>query len=222
MPLSRHSVGTYQGNELTCNRSGSTRARSPQLAEPLWTDPGLKSGISVRELISTKNKMCKKTFSQNPRTRQKKPPVPPNVQNSTRARSLGFSTVCCCFCTFVVLMRLGLGLGLALSLTLSSCVQLYAFDTAYHSSRDGNLSGLGMSHATTASPKFILQGTSVGGRHRGRQRKTGHPCPCRNCPQVSPAENKKQKTKQKTGRGSLMNRPSCPHDDPIGRGTELN
>ena len=24
-----------------------------QLAEPMWTDPGLKSGISVRELIST-------------------------------------------------------------------------------------------------------------------------------------------------------------------------
>ena len=171
MPLSRHSVGTYQGNELTCNRSGSTRARSPQLAEPLWTDPGLKSGISVRELISTKNKVCKKTFSQNPRTRQKKPPLPPNVQNSTRARSLGFSTVCCCFCTFVVLSRLGMGLGLALSLTLSSCVQLYAFDTAYHSSRDGNLSGLGMSHATTASPKTILQDTFEDGPRRGRQRK---------------------------------------------------
>ena len=24
-----------------------------QLAEPLWTDPGIKSGISLRELIST-------------------------------------------------------------------------------------------------------------------------------------------------------------------------
>ena len=27
-----------------------------QLAEPLWTDPGTKNGISVRELISTKKK----------------------------------------------------------------------------------------------------------------------------------------------------------------------
>ena len=27
--------------------------KSSQPAEPLWTDPGLKSGISVRELIST-------------------------------------------------------------------------------------------------------------------------------------------------------------------------
>ena len=29
---------------------------SSQLAEPLWTDPGLKSGISVRKLISTLKK----------------------------------------------------------------------------------------------------------------------------------------------------------------------
>ena len=56
MPLSRHSVGTYQGNELTRNSSGNTRSQSSQLAEPLWTDPGLKSGISVHELISTLKK----------------------------------------------------------------------------------------------------------------------------------------------------------------------
>ena len=36
--LSRHSVGTYQGNELTRNSSGSTRRQSSQLAEQLWTD----------------------------------------------------------------------------------------------------------------------------------------------------------------------------------------
>ena len=40
------------GNELTRYSSGNTRSQSSQLAEPLWTDPGLKSGISVRELIS--------------------------------------------------------------------------------------------------------------------------------------------------------------------------
>ena len=40
------------GNELTSNTSGNTRSQSSQLAEPLWTDPGLKSGISLRELIS--------------------------------------------------------------------------------------------------------------------------------------------------------------------------
>ena len=29
---------------------------SSQFAEPLWTDPGIKSGIGVRELISTLKK----------------------------------------------------------------------------------------------------------------------------------------------------------------------
>ena len=53
MPLSRQSVGISQENELTRILSGNTRSQSSQLAEPLWTDPGLKSGISVRELIST-------------------------------------------------------------------------------------------------------------------------------------------------------------------------
>ena len=40
-------------NQLTRNSSGNTRPQSSQLTEPLWTDPGLKSEISVRELIST-------------------------------------------------------------------------------------------------------------------------------------------------------------------------
>ena len=50
------SVVTYQGNELTRNSSGNTRPQSFQLAEPLWTDPGVNSGISVREQISTLKK----------------------------------------------------------------------------------------------------------------------------------------------------------------------
>ena len=46
-------------------------AQLSQLAEPLWTDPGLKSGISVHKLISTLKKRCRRgmngqTFSQNP------------------------------------------------------------------------------------------------------------------------------------------------------------
>ena len=52
MPLSRHSEGTYQETNSHATRKG-TLSQSSQLAEPLWTDPGLKSGISVRELIST-------------------------------------------------------------------------------------------------------------------------------------------------------------------------
>ena len=38
------------------NLSGNIRLQSSQLAEPLWTDPGVKSGISVRELIPTLKK----------------------------------------------------------------------------------------------------------------------------------------------------------------------
>ena len=39
--------GNLSGNELKCTSSGNTRSQSFQLAEPLWTDPGLKSGISL-------------------------------------------------------------------------------------------------------------------------------------------------------------------------------
>ena len=44
--------------------------------------------------------------------------------------------------------------------------------------------------------------------------KSGHSCWCQNCLQGPPTE--------ETGRGSLLNYPSCPPDDPIGPGTELN
>ena len=58
--LSRRSVGTYQGHELTRNSSGNTQPQSSQLAEPLQTDPDLKSGTGVRELISTLNRRREK------------------------------------------------------------------------------------------------------------------------------------------------------------------
>ena len=45
--------GNLSGNELTCNSSGNTWSQLSQLTEPLWTDPGLKSGISLRKLIFT-------------------------------------------------------------------------------------------------------------------------------------------------------------------------
>ena len=48
--------GALSGNELTCNSSGNTQSQLSQLAEPLWTDPGLKSEISLHELISTLKK----------------------------------------------------------------------------------------------------------------------------------------------------------------------
>ena len=50
------SCGNLHGYELTCNLSENTRPQPSQLTELLWTDPGLKSGIRVRELISTLKK----------------------------------------------------------------------------------------------------------------------------------------------------------------------
>ena len=61
MPLSSYSVGTY--HKPGPQAQGNNRPQSSQLAEPLWTDPGLKSGISVNELISTKNKQTNKTWA---------------------------------------------------------------------------------------------------------------------------------------------------------------
>ena len=52
--------GNLSGNELTCN-SRNTRQQLSQLAEPVWTDPGLRSWISVCNLISTLKKKKKKS-----------------------------------------------------------------------------------------------------------------------------------------------------------------
>ena len=57
--------GNLAGNKLTCNSSANTQLQSSQLAEPLWTDPSLKSGLSVRKLISTlkKKKKCRRLIN---------------------------------------------------------------------------------------------------------------------------------------------------------------
>ena len=88
-------------------------------------------------------------------------------------------------------------------------------------SRDRNLRGLGMSHATTASTKPSVRApwrvgdTKVSRGNAGwKASKTEHPCPCQNCSQGSPAE--------KSGRGSLLNHPSCPPNNPISQRTEMN
>ena len=75
------------GNELTRNLSGNTRSQSSQLAEPLWTDPGLKSRISLRELIPTIKKKAQvgnglsNILPKSLHTR-KKPPPPPSLTKS--------------------------------------------------------------------------------------------------------------------------------------------
>ena len=53
--------GNLSGNELTRTLSGHIKPQSSQLAEPLLTDPSLKSGFSVHELISTLKKERKKS-----------------------------------------------------------------------------------------------------------------------------------------------------------------
>ena len=63
--------GNLSGNELTRNSSGNTRSRWSQLAEPLYTDPGLKSGIKKKFFKAQAGMNCL-TFSPNPRRRGKK------------------------------------------------------------------------------------------------------------------------------------------------------
>ena len=76
---------------------------------------------------------------------------------------------------------------------------------------------------TTASPKpFFGALWSVVGRGNAgwTKSKTGHPWPCQNCSQEPSAGEGEKKTKK--GRASLLNRPSCPPDDPVVQGTGLN
>ena len=86
MPLRRHSVGTYQdmSSHTTCQGTTYSRPQLSQLAEPLWTGPGLKSGISVCDLLQKKKKKKQAEnelsnivpgFSHSGR----KPPPPPHV-----------------------------------------------------------------------------------------------------------------------------------------------
>ena len=56
------------GNELTRNFSGNIRPQSSQLAEPPWTDPGLRSGSSVSGLSPLQNK----TNNNNKKKKKKK------------------------------------------------------------------------------------------------------------------------------------------------------
>ena len=84
-------------------------------------------------------------------------------------------------------------------------------------SRDGNSHGEGMSHATTASPKPSFKALwKLGDPWSAEEmldeqyQRMNIPCPCQNCSQWPPAE--------KTGRGFLLNHPSCTPDDLIIQG----
>ena len=88
--LSKHSMGTYQGNELTRSLSRSTRPQSSQLVGLLWTNRGLKSGIGVCLLISTLNnaKAGKESSNlpPNPCKREKKNPQDTNANTNRTPR----------------------------------------------------------------------------------------------------------------------------------------
>ena len=64
MPLSMQ-CGKISGHEFTRTLSGNTRSQWSHLTKPLLTDPGLKSGISVRNLISTLKKTPKNEHAGN-------------------------------------------------------------------------------------------------------------------------------------------------------------
>ena len=50
--LTKSEWADYAAVQAECRNSyGRTQPQSSQLTEPLWTDPGLESGISVRNLI---------------------------------------------------------------------------------------------------------------------------------------------------------------------------
>ena len=80
--------GNPSGKELTRNSPGNTQSQSSQLAESLWTGPGLRSGLSLRELISTfkkKKVQAGNEFSTVPPTSshaRNKPPRPPPPNNN--------------------------------------------------------------------------------------------------------------------------------------------
>ena len=59
MLLCRHSVGTYPETSSHATCQGTFSHMLSQLAELLWTDPGIKSAISVHDLFSTLKKKKK-------------------------------------------------------------------------------------------------------------------------------------------------------------------
>ena len=70
---------------------GRTDTYLSQLAELLWTDPGIKSGISVRKLISTLKKKAQvknkwsKILPKSSQASKKAPPPPPSTYSSWRS-----------------------------------------------------------------------------------------------------------------------------------------
>ena len=92
--------------------SWNIRPCSSQLAEPLWTDPGIKSGISVCELISTRKKRKEKKRSRglNGRTFSGLMASEEKATNKTRSFQI---------CMIITLLGVYLVIGGFMTLTLS-------------------------------------------------------------------------------------------------------
>ena len=77
MLLSRHSVGTYQEMSSHATHQGTLGFKSSQLAEPLWTDPG------IREELHFENKSAGMEWmiEHSPKilASEEKPPPPPSA-----------------------------------------------------------------------------------------------------------------------------------------------
>ena len=105
MLVSRHSVETYPETSSHAACQG-TFGQFSQLAELLWTDSGTKSGISVRELISTSKKKKKNAwagYEQSnilPKSSQARKNPPPPLHSGVPA-VYAFCILClphCCCC----------------------------------------------------------------------------------------------------------------------------
>ena len=79
-------------NEIVLKSSQQDPIHSSQLAEPLWTDPGVKGGISMHELISTSKKKKKAQAGNEwsnilPKSSQARKKPPPNVNKKINKHS---------------------------------------------------------------------------------------------------------------------------------------
>ena len=93
MPLSRHSVGTYP--EMTSRKlSENVWPQLSQLTEPLWTDPGLKCGISTCKLISTSKKKEKKKSADGEWMVEHSPKILASEEKATTTTSLCAKVLC--------------------------------------------------------------------------------------------------------------------------------
>ena len=82
MSLSEHSVGTCLETS-SHNLLGNIQPQSSQLAEALWSDPGIKSGISVHELISASKKKEKKKSADREQLVERSPKILASEERAT-------------------------------------------------------------------------------------------------------------------------------------------